>query len=214
MKKEKIIAIALLMAIFTCFGAQAKFSIGPKVGINVDKMDVSGIDWSESNRCGFTGGVTTEFTVPMIGIGFDLSLMYSRLSVANADASMLYDTRATEATAFRTKGADFFEIPLHLKYKLELPAVSQIVAPYVFTGPSVAFKLGGGDSYFKTKSTQWGWDLGVGVQLVNHLQIGAGYTFGINKLASWTVGNYNGVNVTDNVKVRNNYWTITAAWLF
>lgn len=211
MKKVKLTLVMFLVALTSAFSAQAKFGFGPKLGVNIDKMNVDGIDWSESNRCGFTGGVTAEYIAPVLGLGFDVSLMYSRLTVARAQE---FGTNYDDATNFGTKSSNFFEIPLHIKYKLDIPMVSGLVAPYIYTGPSAAFKLGGSDDYFKTKSTQWGWDLGLGLQLINHLQIGAGYTFGINKLANWTYRNVNEVNVVDNVKVRNNYWTITAAWMF
>ena len=77
----------------------------------------------------------------------------------------------------------------------------------------MAFKLSGENSYFDTKKTQWGWDLGLGLELVRHLQVGAGYTFGINKITSVVTADY-GVSTGHEIKVKNNYWTVTAAWMF
>ncbi len=56
-----------------------------------------------------------------------------------------------------------------------------------------------------------GWNVGVGLELLKHLQISGGYTFGINNVAK------NIPVLGDNIgkiKVKNNYWTITAAYLF
>lgn len=199
MNKTKFSVLFLLLALCTGFSAQAKsgFSFGPKVGLNVNKMSFSGSKVLESdNRCGFTGGLTAEFIAPILGVGADISVMYSHMK--------------TSVNGENVSG-NFMEIPLHAKYKLTLPAVESIISPYIFTGPSVAFKVSGEESYGNTKKTQWGWDLGLGVELVRHLQIGAGYTFGINKLVKHL---YEDVNSTHEVKVKNNYWTVTAAWMF
>jgi len=204
MNKTKISIILLVVAFCTGLSAQAKFGFGPKLGMNVNQMSFSGSKLLDSdNSCGFTGGLTAEYIAPVLGIGADISVMYSFMS-----------TKVEEGNYSKTVSGNFFEIPLHLKYKLSVPAIQSIIAPYIFTGPSVAFKLSGEDSYGNTKKTQWGWDLGLGVELIKHLQIGAGYTFGINNLARNTV-NIAGSNVqVSKVKVKNNYWTITAAWMF
>lgn len=196
MKKSRISVLLLLVALFTGFSAQAKFGFGPKLGMNVNSLHISGGNFDEDNRCGFTGGLTAEYIAPMLGLGADISLMYAHMK--------------TEVNGENVSG-NFFEIPLHLKYKIGIPAVSSIISPYVFTGPSVAFKLGGDESYANTKTAQWGWDLGLGVELIRHLQIGAGYTFGINNVARHFAGDDTNVG---KIKVKNNYWTITAAWMF
>lgn len=193
MKKSKITLIFLSLILLTGLSAEAKFGFGPKVGLNVDKMSSKGFD--SSDRCGVTAGLTAEYIAPMLGLGADISLMYTYMT-NEVDGQEVY--------------GNFFEIPLHLKYKIGIPAVSSYLSPYVFTGPSVAFKLGGKDSYGDTKATQWGWDLGIGLELIKHLQIGAGYTFGINNIAR----NFDSAGEVTNIKVRNNYWTVTAAWMF
>lgn len=206
MKKSRItIALMLIVALFTGLTAKADFGVGPIVGVNINKLSIDQEDFFKSdNRAGFNIGATAEYVAPVIGLGVDISLMYAWQQAEIEDKGVS-----------RTEKFNFFQIPLHLKYRLSLPAVGHVVAPYVFTGPNVAFRLGGADDYFKTKNTQWGWDLGLGVKLINHLQIGAGYTFGINKF----VNNIKPLKdlpaiPTDNIKAKNNYWTITAAWLF
>lgn len=205
MKKSRItIALMLIVALFTGLTAKADFGVGPIVGVNINKFSVDKNVFDSDNRAGFNIGATAEYVAPIIGLGVDLSLMYAwqQAEIEEMDFS-------------HTVKSNFFQIPLHVKYRLSLPAVGHIVAPYIFTGPNVAFRLGGADDYFKTKNTQWGWDLGLGVKLINHLQIGAGYTFGINNIVNKTKFLENLPAIpTDNIKVKNNYWTITAAWLF
>ncbi len=206
MKKFKISILLLVVALCTGLSAQAKFGFGPKLGMNVNQMSFNDSKLFDSNnRCGFTGGVTAEYIAPFLGIGADISVMYSHMqtNVSVGEGRL---------SASKNVSGNFIEIPLHLKYKLSVPAIQSIISPYIFTGPSVAFKLSGEDSYSGTKKTQWGWDLGIGVELIRHLQIGAGYTWGINNIAD-KLPRLN-VNVDDDIKVKNNYWTITAAWMF
>lgn len=215
MNKSRFTILLLIVALFTGFSAEAKFGFGPKVGLNVNKLHFSGSDLLDaSNRCGVTAGITAEYIAPALGIGADISLMYTHMKTSVSYDQVTSPAANTKPASYNVSG-NFIEIPLHLKYKLGLPVVGSIISPYVFTGPNVAVKLSGSDSYFDTKKTQWGWDLGIGVELIRHLQIGAGYTWGLNKVMEITnMDEVAGVTVSNDIKVKNNYWTVTAAWMF
>lgn len=203
MKKAKYLILVALMAIFVSVPANAEFRFGVKAGLNINKLHLSnfGDNVSSDNRCGFTAGVMTEFTVPIIGIGADLSLMYTHMN-----------ERINDAGDKGSINKNFLEIPLNLKYKFNIPVVASIIKPMVYTGPTLALKLDkSAIDDLKTKTAQWGWNLGIGVELIKHLQISGGYTFGINNIVKKT-----GLvdEVIKDVKLKNNYWTVTAAWLF
>ncbi len=205
MKNFKHLIIIALMAVFTCGQANAEFRFGIKAGLNVNKLHLSELkqNISSDNQCGVTAGVMTEFTVPVVGIGFDLSLMYTHM---NNDIK--------EGAAEGTVGKNFLEIPLNLKYKLKLPVVSSFMVPMIYTGPTMALKLDKSTfQNLKTKTVQMGWNVGIGLEFVKHLQISGGYTFGMNNLAKKIPVVNNNMNIGD-IKVKNNYWTITAAYLF
>lgn len=183
--------IAILAAAMCSVAAQAQVRFGVKAGVDINKLHLSGDNnFSPDNKAGFTGGLMTEFTVPIVGLCFDASLMYTRMN--------------GESNSHK----DFFEVPVNIKYKFQIPAVSSIIAPYLFTGPDFAFKITGKQDPYKT--FQCAWNVGLGVELLRHLQVGAGYAFGINNIAKTVAG----INTTNNIKVRNNYWTVTAAYLF
>ncbi len=206
MKSLKHLLIVALMVAFGCGQAAAEFRFGVKAGLNIDKLHTS--DWKDNfsagNRCGFTGGVMTEFTVPLIGIGFDLSLMYTHMQ------GKIENNNNSNGSLSK----NFLEIPLNLKYKLSLPVVSSFIKPMIYTGPNFAFKLDKSTfDYMKTKTFQLGWNVGIGLEFVKHLQISGGYTFGLNNIAKKVPGVNDQFNAAD-VKIKNNYWTVTAAWLF
>ena len=183
--------------------ADAQFRFGVKAGLNVNNLHLNnpGQMFDADNGTGWTAGVMTEFKVPLIGLCFDLSLMYTRM---NADIDVFSNGEFQGSV----KNSNFLQIPLNIKYKFSLPVVGSFLAPYIFTGPGFSFKLDKNTlNDFKTKTCQVAWNVGLGLELVKHLQIGASYGFGINNIAShW-------VNAPDE-KVRNNYWTVTAAYLF
>lgn len=207
MKIFKHLIIAALMAIFACGQANAEFRFGVKAGLNVNKLHTSSLrdNFSSENRAGVTAGVMTEFTVPIIGIGFDLSVMYTHMN-----------NELKESTYEGSVGKNFLEIPLNLKYKINLPAVNHIIRPMIFTGPTMALKLDKStfktnDGEFGTKTVQMGWNIGIGVELVKHLQISGGYTICMNNVAK----KISAINDNFNIrKIKNNYWTVTAAYLF
>lgn len=205
MKSLKKILVALLLVTLGAGVADAKFRFGVKAGLNLNSLHLKdpGKNFESDNGTGWTAGLMTEFQVPVIGLCFDLSLMYTRM---NAD--LLMEENNLDYIA---PNKNFIEIPLNLKYKISLPVVGNIISPYIFTGPAFAFKLDKNTlNDFKTKTCQVAWNVGLGLQLVRHLQIGASYGFGINNIVSKIPVNIN----AQDVKSRNNYWTITAAYLF
>ena len=74
MKSIKKLALAL-MAVFA-MGATASaqmLSIGPRIGTEVSKLKFNKDVFDTENRGGFVGGLEVDFTVPVIGVGFDIS---------------------------------------------------------------------------------------------------------------------------------------------
>lgn len=211
MGKIKHIVIAVIAALAVAMPASAQFRFGIKAGLNVNSVSFSDLNsnFDKENRAGFTGGITTEFTVPIIGIGFDLSVLYSHRNIGGDfknDASLEGIISNPE---FRKQ--DYIEIPLNLKYKLGLPVIGKIVTPYLTTGPSIAFKCSKAavtDAY-KEKKFDAAWNVGGGVQLLNHLQIGVNYGWGMTKALE-----YVGVGHESADLGKINGWKITAAYYF
>lgn len=206
MKTLKSLAVVALVAIVSAFSANARLSFGPKVGLNVDNMHFDKSVLDSKNRCGFTVGVVGEYEVPVINLAVDLSLMYTRM-----ESRVEFDNSDPAMAESKYYGKNFLEVPLNIKYKINTP-IGAILKPYVFTGPSFALRLGK-DKVLDTKHAQWGWNLGIGLELIRRLQIGASYTWGINDIAKIMVQDKDALQPVE-MKVKNNYWTVTAAWLF
>lgn len=191
-------AAAVAIAAIAVQPAAAQFRIGPRVGLNVNKLHFDKELIGNENRAGFNAGLMAEFTVPVVGIGFDISAMYVRRSAEWAQQQLI-DKR------------EYIEIPLNLKYKLNIPIVNSIIRPFLTTGPSFSF-LTSKKSWtaFRNKSCDVAWNFGLGVELLRHLQIAASYGVGMTK-AFETIGAING---NAGIEGKNRYWTVTAAYLF
>ena len=79
MKSIKILLV-IIAALMGTSAAQAGglFKFGPKVGLTVNALHFNNDLFDSSNKTGWTAGLMTEFRVPVIGVGADLSLMYVR----------------------------------------------------------------------------------------------------------------------------------------
>ncbi|MBD5270138.1 MAG: PorT family protein [Bacteroides sp.] len=207
MKRIMIALMALVMTIGVA-GAQVRFGI--KAGANFNSIHFKDLESSlqPDNSCGFNVGVMTEFTVPIVGLCFDASLLYSRMN--NAISKDYSEPVADALDSDMSWGKNFLEIPINIKYKFQIPMVANIVKPYIFTGPTFAFKL---DKSIMDRTYQAAWNVGIGVELINHLQVSGSYGFGINNVAK-EVFKDGLLGEASKLKANNNYWTVSAAWLF
>lgn len=199
---KRLAALALALAVI--LPAAAQFSIGPRLGVCVNKFHFDESTFNEDNRAGFTGGLEAELMIPAINLGVDVSAMYVHRS-ATLPATL------NDAKNMDVKN-DYIEIPVYLKWKIGLPVVGKFVAPYIFTGPSFAFLASKKDisEFAESKKSDIAWNIGIGIQLVKHLQIGASYGLGITKAVQYVKKDFQGADIEG----KNRYWTVTAAWLF
>lgn len=205
MKTIKRFLAFALVAIFCAGTAHADFRWGIKAGMNFNKINYKHLteNIKTDNRAGWEAGLTAEFTVPIVGVGMDASVLYSRMNldgqVEGLDKDEIYSHK------------DFIDIPVNLKWKIGVPVVGSIVKPMIYTGPDFLFAVGNDtmSDIINTHKCEIGWNIGVGVELLKHLQIQGGYCIGINKIAN-TVVNANTVDY----KAKKNYWSVTAAYLF
>ncbi len=202
MKSIKAILLTLVMIIgASAIPAQAQFKFGPKVGLTVNDFHFNKSVMDAENQTGWTAGLMTEFTVPVIGLGFDLSAMYVR-----RNSEFMRENDLTK------DNRDYIEIPLNLKYKFSLPLISKILVPYLGVGPSVSFLTSRRhiENAYKNKSVDWAMNFGFGVQLLSHIDVNARYGLGMSKavkLIDSSAGN-------GDIDGKNRYWTISVAYLF
>ena len=199
--KKLFTLVALIAATLVAVPAQAQFKFGLKGGLNVTDMSFSSDVVEASNRAGFFIGPTVKFTLPIVGLGID--------------ASALYDQREAEL-----KGSDekikqqAINIPINLRYDIGL---GSLAAVYLAAGPQFGFNIGDKHqtlvqdvSEWKLNTSNFSVNVGLGVMLLSHLQIGANYNIVCGKTGEVTV--FDGAK--EAFRGRSNTWQVSAAYYF
>lgn len=191
MKKNFLMIIGVLL--LSTLTAQAQFKYGLKAGVNIAKASFNTDVLKPSNLTGFQVGPVVEFTMPIIGIGFDAAALYSQQGFK------------FERESYKTHT---LEIPVNLKYKFNL----MLLGAYLTAGPYASFNLSDDlrDQY-ESKSFGAGLNFGLGIEVLSKLQIGANYKLGLTE-------DYSTINVGDVAgevfKGKQRGWTISAAYFF
>lgn len=201
--KKYLLAILLVFAVAT--PASADFRFGLKAGAAISDLKFDNSILSKDNIGGFTGGVMAEFTIPVVNLGVDASILYARRST---------DVLVSEGT-YKTDNRDYIDIPVNLKWKIGLPVVGNIITPFITTGPDFSFLCSkkNFENAWKNRSFDVAWNVGAGVQLFDKVQVAASYGFGLTNSVSGDKA-LAGSNITTDIKGKNRFWTITLAYLF
>jgi opacity protein-like surface antigen len=199
---KKIFSILLMAACSFAIALPAQAQLikwGVKGGVNLSKIDLDGnlYDGNKGNKTGFFIGPMAEITVPIIGLGVNGSLLFSQ--------------RGAKLNGKDVKQTGL-EIPVNLKYTIGMGSVAGI---YFAAGPDFFFNFAGDKSVdkfdFKKKKAQVGLNLGAGLELVKHLQIGVNYQLPLGD--SFTLKNaVDAATKSDNAKLKT--WQVSAAYIF
>lgn len=201
MKGLRIVLACLTSAASLAAGAQLRY--GLRIGGDINTSSLGGeTTFALGHRSGFSGGHTLEYQLPTNGLAFDASVMYTRTGVR-------FENDGAAPTRSWESADDFLQIPVHAKYKFWLKSMSKLMGPYLYTGPTLLVRLDSDEAGTPatTRRLQPGWDLGVGFDVVNFIQLQAGYRFGLTNVL------HEGSGLPD-ARMRNDGVTISAAFLF
>lgn len=189
--------VACLLIVSTPAQAQLKF--GVKVGTNFSRLSFDSDVYKSNNHVGFTGGVMAEFMVPVLGIGVDGSVLYTRKDVREGSGfAKSYD-----------KKLDYLDIPVNFKWKFGVP----LFKFFLTAGPNFGFMLSDmkdvknmvetGDRKF-----DMGINVGGGIEIFNHVQVALSHNWGLSQRFEIIESDSN------KAKAKMRSWTLTAAYLF
>ncbi|GAB6864861.1 MULTISPECIES: porin family protein [Bacteroides] len=186
---------ALMIAV--CIGmampVQAQIHFGVKGGLNLSKASLSDIpgNFKKDNFTGFFIGPMAEVNIPIVGLGVDASLLFAQRGVKVTPEG------ADEYTV-KQNGLD---IPVNLKYNIGL---GSLLGLYIAAGPDFYFDFEKKSGIDKKKA-EVGINVGAGVKLLNHLQVGANYNIPLGDTAKieGTDGSY-----------KTKTWQVSVAYIF
>lgn len=196
MKKLFVSLVAVMMM---AIPAQAQLGFGLRGGLNLTSMSLDESDLESSNSAGFFVGPTVKFTIPVIGIGFDLSA--------------LYDQRKSEIDE-ETIREEYIAVPINLRYQFGL---GDMAAVFVKAGPQFAWNIGGKNytlntakETFQLKKSNVSLNIGAGAMIMSKLEVGINYNLSLGKTAEFSVLNSAGDIVTG--KSRSDAWQLSLAY--
>ncbi|WP_044654368.1 porin family protein [Bacteroides acidifaciens] len=185
---------ALMIAV--CIGmampAQAQIHFGVKGGLNLSKASFSNVseNFKKDNFTGFFIGPMAEFNIPIVGLGVDASLLFAQRGIKVSEGNDEYTVKQN--------GLD---IPVNLKYNIGL---GSLLGLYIAAGPDFYFDFEKKSGIDKKKA-EVGINVGAGVKLLNHLQVGANYNIPLGDTAKFEneVGSY-----------KTKTWQVSVAYIF
>ncbi|MFR3278970.1 porin family protein [Phocaeicola plebeius] len=193
--KKLLSTLMVIACLALAIPAQAQIKFGVKAGLNVSKLHLSENIVSKDNRAGFFVGPTAEFTLPLLGLGIDGSVLYNQFGV---DSEKGTSTKKS------------IEIPINLRWTV---GFSSLVGAYVAVGPQFGFNVG--DRWFdevcEFKKNTTSFNVGAGLKLLGHLQVGATYNFALKDN-----GKIHDDDIEDlaTIGFKQNTWQVSVAYLF
>ena len=148
---------------------------------------------SKSNQEGFFVGPTVKVTLPLVGLGVDASALYDQRDAKFGD----------EKVSQRS-----INVPINLRYGIGLGSLASV---YLAAGPQFGFNIGQknyGEDGFKFKDSNFSVNVGAGVSVISHLEVGFTYNIAVGKTGelSWKDG--------AKINARANSWQVSAAYYF
>lgn len=208
--KKILVSLVALLTIAAATPANAGIEYGIEAGMNLSKVSFKNLssNFSPENRFGFYIGPKLNFSV--LGIGGDVAILYNqkRLNLDEDYSRMLRSV----------------EIPINLRYTIGLGSVASI---YAATGPQFGFNVGNTKwsnliedtkTNFKRENMNVSWNIGAGVKLLKHLEVGLSYNIAITKyakvLSAIDESTGKAIENPENYNFKTNTFQIQVAYLF
>ena len=197
--KKIFTTIVLMAAMLVVIPAKAGINFGIKGGYNITNFSFSEDVIAKDNQQGFFIGPSLKIGIPVLPIGFEIAALYDQ-----RDAKL-------EGEKISQKSIN---IPINVRYELGLGDMAGI---YVAAGPQFGFNIGdkkfsfSNANDYEMKDSNLSLNLGAGIRLVSHLEIGFNYNIALGK-----TGEFNEVDGAKNFvgNGKANSWQISAAYYF
>ena len=200
--KKIFTTILLMAAMLVVIPAKAGINFGIKGGYNITNFSFSEDVIAKDNQQGFFIGPSLKIGIPVLPIGFEIAALYDQ-----RDAKLGGEKISQKS----------INIPINVRYELGLGDMAGI---YVAAGPQFGFNIGDKSFSFddvadyKLKDSNLSINLGAGLRLVKHLEIGFNYNIALGKTGEFNVIDGAGEALGINGNGKANAWQISAAYYF
>ena len=205
---KKLLSFAFLtLGLFVSTSVNAQgVKLGVKGGLNVTDMSFDSELLNKSNCVGGFIGPTIKFTLPIIGLGIDASALYDFRKAKITD-------RANQEKSVKQEQ---LSIPVNARYSIGLGSTA---SAFLFAGPQWSINIGDKDfewtkgSNYSFKDSNFSVNAGLGITLMDHLQISANYNIAMGKTADIKAREVL-TDLPEKIKSRTNSWQIAVAYFF
>ena len=207
--KRRFLAFLVLAGFCLPIWSGAPVRVAVKGGLELTQMDFSTSDLRDANRAGFYIGPMLGITLPIVGVGVDVSLLYNQRSLK------------VDGERFRQES---LLIPVNMRYAMNL---GDALGIFLSAGPQFGFNLGDDIFYWKDalnsnhqynlQNTMLSFNLGAGLHIGSHLEGGIYYNIPLGKTADFTwdqLGSELKNTTWNRAKSRTNAWHIAVVYYF
>lgn len=207
---KKIFNLTLLAAgLLFAAPANAQVKFGLKGGLNVTDMHLSSEVFDKSNQAGWYIGPTVKISLPVTGLGVDVSALYDYRSAK-------VENELDEKVKVKQQSIN---VPINLRYGIGLGSLASL---NFHAGPQFGFNVGDRNykwtdtSNYALKKSNFSVNVGLGFSIAKHFEVTGNYNIACGKTADITalkaVQDVAGSAVKS--KSRNNSWQVGIAYYF
>ena len=199
---KRIITLVVLAVAMTMTVQAQGIKFGLKGGLDIVNLSFDKNVFDTSNKLGWFIGPSLKVSLPVPGLGVDIAA--------------LYDQKKSEVNN-ETITQKSIIVPVNARYSFGVGSAASI---YLAAGPQFGFNVGddefkwttnGVENTFQLKKSAFSINLGAGVTLLKHLEIGFAYNIGLGKTADVTVEQAS-QEIKDDTAPKS--WQISAAYYF
>lgn len=198
-----LLMVTMLMAVMPAHAQGINFGI--KGGINSTEMKFDKSVFDSENRVGWFIGPTLKVALPVGGLGVDIAALY------NQQETKLNDQSITQKNVV---------VPVNVRLNFGLGSTAGV---YVAAGPQFGFNVGDDEfnwkdkenyeNTFQLKKSSFSVNLGAGLYLSKHIELGFTYNISLGKTGDATFkDSMKAVTSDDDTKAKA--WTIAACYYF
>ena len=205
--KKIFTAIMFMAAMMVAIPANAGLNFGIKGGYNITNFSLSNLsdNVAKDNQQGFFIGPSLKIGIPVLPVGFEIAA--------------LYDQRDAKLDGEKVSQKSI-NVPVNVRYEFGLGDMAGV---YLAAGPQFGFNIGDKrfnvdeqSNNFKLKDSNLSLNLGAGVRLINHIEIGFCYNIALGNTCEFDgIGDaVSGATNAITGKGKSNAWQISAAYYF
>ena len=206
---RKLLVLLAMVVLWLPTRAGTPVRFGVKGGFELTEMNFNASDLRQANRAGFYAGPVAKFTLPVVGLCIDASVLYSQRDLKVDGENILQKSLLL--------GGD-------LRYNI---GVGDVLGIFVNLGPQLSLNIGDDVFYWKDEdqnnhqlalqNTMISFNLGLGMSFLQHFEAGIFYNIPAGKTADFTwdkVGDQLIDTSWSRAKTKTNAWHIAVAYYF